>query len=161
VNVLPIESQEPHVVELKDGRLMMILRTYEQCLGKSYSTDGGETWSKAELIRELKSSPNASPTNVKRIPSTGDLLLLRTTGGEGGRRTPFVAVISKDDGATWQNEKVIAGDPNDDYGYPSLTFVDDFALVFYHKRDGLYVARVGVDWLYQQPTQVTAAESKP
>ena len=40
------------------------------------------------------------------------------------------------------------GDPEDDYGYPSLLFVDDVAIISYHQRDGLHVARIGVDWFY-------------
>lgn len=29
-----------------------------------------------------------------------------------------------------------------------MTFVDDMALISYHQRDGLHVARIGIDWLY-------------
>src|SRR5690606_36685218 len=36
VNMLPIEAQEPHIVELKDGRLMMLMRTYSQFIARSY-----------------------------------------------------------------------------------------------------------------------------
>jgi len=147
VNMLPIDTQEPHVVELKDGRLMMLMRTYSKLLARSYSQDQGNTWSKGELIPTLPISPNSSAINVQRIPKTGDLILLRTTGGT-DNRTPFVSTISRDDGETWSHERVIAGDPEDDYGYPSLTFVGDLALVFYHKRDGLYVARIESDWFY-------------
>jgi hypothetical protein len=78
------------------------------------ASDKGVTWSQGELVKELRISPNASPVTVDRIPSTGDLLLTRCTDGEGGRRTPLVSAISKDDGVTWENEKVIAGDPKDD-----------------------------------------------
>nr|MBP7431864.1 exo-alpha-sialidase [Candidatus Hydrogenedentota bacterium] len=84
---------------------------------------------------------------------TGDLLLLRCSGGpESGPRirTPFVSVLSKDDGDTWENERVLRGDPEDDYGYPSLLFVDGTALISYHQRDGLHLLRVGTDWFYGQ-----------
>lgn len=151
VNMLPVEAQEPHVVELKDGRLLMLMRTYSGTVAKAYSTDRGESWSKGELITELSLPRNSSALNVKRIPATGDLLLLRCAKGpadESGRRTPFVSVLSKDDGATWVNERVIAGDPEDDYGYPGLTFVDDMALIVYHQRDGLHVGRIGTGWFY-------------
>jgi len=56
------------------------------------------------------------------------------------------AAISQDDGQTWINERVIAGDPDDDYGYQKVTFVEDMAIVSYHTRDGLYGARIGIDW---------------
>lgn len=150
VNVLPIEAQEPHVVELKDKRLMMLCRTYSGFVVRSYSDDRGLTWSKGESLHELKLSVNSSALNLDRIPSTGDLVLLRCTGGERGkyRRTPFLSAISKDEGRSWVQERVIAGDPNDDYGYPSLTFLDEVALISYHKRDGLYVAHIPVGWFY-------------
>jgi len=152
VNLLPVEAQEPHVVELKDGRLMMLMRTYSGYVARAYSTDQGETWSEGEAVNELPLPPHStSALNVKRVPSTGDLLLLRCTGGPNEpyrRRTPFASVISKDDGATWANERIIAGDPENDYGYPGLTFVDDMALIVYHQRDGLHVARIGIDWFY-------------
>ncbi len=153
VNMLPVETQEPHVVELKDGRVMMLMRTYSGYVARSYSNDGGKTWSKGEAVPELRLPPNSSALNVKRIPSTGDLLLVRSSDGpkEPPRvRTPFVSVISKDDGATWTNDRTIAGDPEDDYGYPSLMFLDDLALISYHQRDGLHVARIGIDWFYDK-----------
>ena len=150
VNALPIEAQEPHVVELKDGRLMMLCRTYSRFVLRSYSTDKGTTWSKGEAIRELKLPAWSSALNVKRIPSTGDLLLLRSVGGENGLRTPFVSVISKDDGQTWINERIIAGDPQERYGYPSLLFIDDLAIVGYGSNAGSRVARFPVKWFYER-----------
>lgn len=154
VKMLPVEAQEPHVVELKDGRLLMLMRTYSGFVARAYSTDQGASWSVGEPVKGLRLPPySTSALNIKRIPSTGDLLLLRCVDGPqepARRRTPFASVVSKDDGVTWINERIIAGDPEDDYGYPGLTFVDDLALVVYHQRDGLHVARIGVDWFYAQ-----------
>ena len=149
VNALPVEAQEPHVVELKDGRLMMLCRTYSRYVLRSYSTDKGMTWSKGEPIRELKLPAWSSALNVKRIPSTGDLLLLRSVAGENGVRSPFVAVISRDDGETWTNERVIAGDPEERYGYPCLLFLDDQVIVGYGSMAGSRVARFPTRWFYQ------------
>ena len=136
------------MVQLRDGRVMMLCRTYSGYVIRSYSDDEGTTWSQGEAVHSLKLSANSSALNVKRIPSTGDLLLLRSTGTIGRLRTPFVAAISTDDGLTWSSERPIGADPDDDYGYPSLTFIDRLALVSYHKRDGIYVARIGIDWFY-------------
>ncbi|MCC6442965.1 MAG: exo-alpha-sialidase [Armatimonadetes bacterium] len=150
VDMEPHEAQEAHVAELKDGRLMMIFRTYSGFLGRAYSSDKGESWSKGELVKDLKLPANSSAVTADRIPSTGHLLLLRCTGGEGGRRTPFTACVSADEGVTWGHERPIAADPENDYGYQSLLFLDDLAILSYHKRDGLYVARIGIDWFYGQ-----------
>ncbi|MCK5733953.1 MAG: exo-alpha-sialidase [Candidatus Latescibacteria bacterium] len=152
VDILPHEAQEPHVVELKDGRVMLLFRTYSGFVGRAYSTDRGETWSAGELVRDLPLSKRTSAVSVDRIPATGDLLVMRCIGEGGGPegryRTPFVAAVSRDEGRTWINERVIAGDPEDDYGYQSVLFMDDVAIISYHARDGLHVARIGIDWYY-------------
>ena len=148
VDTLPVEAQEPHVVPLRDGRVMMLCRTYSGCVVRSYSADEGVTWSQGEAVRSLTLSTNSSALNVKRIPATGDLILLRSTGTKDRLRTPFVSTISRDEGVTWIHQRSIGSDPDDDYGYPSLTFVDNMALISYHKRDGIYVARIGIDWFY-------------
>lgn len=153
VNSLPIEAQEPHVVELKDGRLMMLCRTYSGFVLRSYSKDKGQTWSKGEAIRELKLPVWSSALNIKRIPSTGDLLLLRSTGGAAGFRTPFVSIISKDDGKTWGNERIIASDPKENYGYPCLLFMDGTAIVGYGSKSGSRVARFPVSWFYEDSSK--------
>ncbi|MEA3364299.1 MAG: sialidase family protein [Candidatus Hydrogenedentes bacterium] len=149
-----VETQEPHVVELKDGRLLMLMRTYSGYVVKAYSEDQGQSWGPGIKVPELKlPSHTSSALCVKRIPSTGDLLLLRCSDGpkEPYRwRTPFVSVLSKDDGETWTNERVLMGEPENDYGYPSITFVKDIALISYHQRNGLHVLRVGIDWFYQE-----------
>ncbi len=144
------EVQEPHVVELTDGRLMMMFRTYSGFCGRAWSDDRGESWSKPEAVHDLPMTPRASAITVDRIPATGDLLLLRCRGwGEDERgRTPFVSAISTDEGRTWGRERIIAGDRDNDYGYQSVDFVDDLAVISYHHRDGLHVARIGIDWFY-------------
>jgi sialidase-1 len=150
VDMNPIEAQEPAVVELKDGRIMLTFRTYSGSAGRAFSSDRGKTWSAGEMVKEWNLPPGGtSPFNIDRIPKTGDLLMTRCTGLTERRRTPFVAAISKDDGKTWSADKVIAGDREDDYGYQSVLILGDLALIGYHKRDGLYLARVGIDWFYQ------------
>jgi len=150
VDMDPMEAQEAHVEALKDGRLLMIFRTYSGFVGRAFSGDRGAVWSPGELVKELPISANACAVTVKRIPTTGDLLLIRTTAGEGGRRTPLVSVISRDEGQTWGNPRTLAGDPDDDYGYQSVTFLPEknVCAMSYHARDGLHVARVGIEWFY-------------
>lgn len=161
-----VEAQEPHLVELKDGRVMMLFRTYSGYVGRSYSDDRGRSWSPGEPIETLPLPTNSSALNVSRLPSTGDLLLVRST-GNGGRepgehprvynrldgnkhlvRTPLTTMISQDEGASWGNERILAGDPYGDYGYPSVLHLDEATLVSYHALDGLHVARISPDWFY-------------
>ena len=138
VNILPVEAQEPSVVELKDGRLMMLMRTYSGYAARSTSRDQRVTWSPGQAVKELILSPGSSAMSLKRIPSTGDLLLVRTTGGEPPNRTPLVSAVSTDDGKTWTHERTIAGDPKEMYGYPCVQFVEDVALIGYSSRAGAH-----------------------
>lgn len=152
VDLHPVETQEPHVVELRDGRVMMICRTYSGYPVRALSKDGGKTWSAGERLAGVPTSRNAGALTVERIPKTGDLLLLCQTGeGKTGRyRTPFSAYLSSDEGTTWTFARNLAEDPDNDYGYQSLMFLGDLALISYHTRDGLHVARIGIDWFYEK-----------
>ena len=63
-----VTVQEPGVVELRDGRLMMYCRSNGGSQYVSHSQDGGETWSPLGPSRII--SP-LSPASIKRIPQTG------------------------------------------------------------------------------------------
>ncbi len=155
VDMKPVEVQEADVVELKDGRLMMFARTYSGYPVRAYSKDKGETWSKGEPMKELK-MPYAGLPTVRRIPSTGDLLFMwiseRSVDKENpkiARRCALSSCISKDEGKTFLHKRHIARDPEDDFGYQAVEFLEgDIALAGYHARDGLHVARIPIAWFY-------------
>ena len=132
-----ITVQEPGVIELKDGRLMMYMRTNAGCQYLSYSQDGGETWSPAEP--SSLASP-LSPASIARIPWTGDLVCIWNdhSGAHeypAGRRTPLCRAISRDEGKTWSQSEVLEGDPDGWYCYTSITFVRDRMLLAYCAGD--------------------------
>jgi sialidase-1 len=156
VDMQPIEVQEADAVELKDGRIMMFARTYSGHPVRAYSGDGGETWSKGEVIKELV-QPYAGFPTVRRIPATGDLLFIfcgeRSTPPDGGSplRSGLTCAVSQDEGRTFIHQRNIAHDPKDDFGYQCVEFIGkDLALVGYHAREGLRVARIGIDWFYEK-----------
>lgn len=92
--------QEPCVVELKDGRIMMFLRTDAGVQYQSFSEDSGETW----ILARAGNIPSPrSPASIERIPSTGDLLLVWNNNGTEQRRTSLCVAISTDEGRTWEN----------------------------------------------------------
>ncbi|NLY03129.1 MAG: exo-alpha-sialidase [Rhodopirellula sp.] len=162
VDMHPVEVQEADAVELKDGRVMMFARTYSGYPVRAYSDDQCQTWSKGEPIAELP-MPYAGMPTVRRIPSTGDLLFIwiseRSQDSENpqiNRRCALTAAVSKDEGKTFGPFRHIARDPEDDFGYQCVEFLeDDTVLVGYHARDGIHVARIKTDWFYKQP-QATA-----
>ena len=160
-----VTTQEPGVVELKDGRVMMFIRASGGCQYLSYSSDRGDTWS-VPVTSEIKSP--VSPATIKRLPSTGDLLLVWNDhagipAGLRGRRVPLSTAISKDDGKTWQCVKVLEGNPQGHYCYIAIHPVNDAVLLGYCAMAGLghsRVTRVPVAWLYA-PAPVEKIKPEP
>lgn len=152
-----VTFQEPGVVELKDGRVLMFIRTREGNQYQAWSSDGGLTWSKPEPgpIR----SPQ-SPATIERLPTTGDLLLAWNDHSAipdelRGKRTPFCVAISQDEGKSWKGVKILEDDPNGWYCYTAMTFVGDRVLLGHCAGDrrtgGLNTTQITsfpINWLY-------------
>ena len=151
-------ADEAKTVELRDGRIMMVIRNQLGHLHRSYSSDDGVHWSEPEPMPLVSSE---SPAAVKRIPATGDLLILwnntydpANRAHHYGGRSSLVSAVSGDEGNTWQNIKSIENDAEHDFGYPTITFVKDEVLLTYyvaqdnHRRWSLKVNIVPVDWFY-------------
>lgn len=151
-------AMEPEVVELSGGTLLMHIRTQLGHIAVSQSFDGGESWSEARSwgVR----SPEA-PATLRRIPSTGDLLLIwndtyRNGEGHGGKRTPLTAAISADDGKTWRLRRDIETDEMHTYAYTSVVFDRGRALLSYYVRDeakGEISTRfrsIPIGWFYEE-----------
>ena len=136
--------EEPSVIELTDGRILMLGRTYLGQVFKSYSDDAGDTWMEPQPTG-LTLVP--SPTNVRRIPSTGDLLVVwnQTSRWEymiGLYRHRLTCAISRDEGETWEHHK-------------NLESLDDTA----HVEPDLI--EVGLDGGYRQPVDRTRYHRAP
>jgi hypothetical protein len=152
-----LTMQEPGVVELKDGKLLMFCRTPHGSQYVSHSEDGGVTWT--PLAASNIVSP-LSPASVERIPKTGDLLLVwnnheKIADELRGKRTPFNVAISKDEGRTWERTKTLEDDPHGWYCYTAVEFVGDHVLLAHCAGDrrtgGLnttQITRFPLDWLY-------------
>lgn len=151
--------QEPLVLELKDGRVLMLCRTNAGAQYRSFSADGGVTWSPVERTALL--SPT-SPATVERIPGRDDLLLVWNDHSAidealKEKRTPLTAAFSKDDGATWQVVKTLEDHPGGWYCYTAMDFTAEHVLLSYcagirgEKENGLQttkVIRLKLDELY-------------
>ena len=153
-----VTLQEPGVIELQDGRLMMFARTDDGSQYLGWSPDLGETWSQpiASSIR----SPQ-SPATIERIPGGSDLLMvwndhagipesLKT------RRTPFSVALSHDDGKTWTKSVSLEDDPNGWYCYTALDFLGDRVLLGHcagDRRNGglnsTQITSFDMAWLYE------------
>ncbi len=127
-------AMEPEVIELRDGRVMMIMRNQLGYISTSYSKDGGDQWSAPSKLSSII-APEA-PATMRRIPSTGDLLLIwnnnfKAGRGHGGKRTPLTAAVSSDEGKTWRHVRNLEANGDRTYSYPSLVFVKDRAVLSY------------------------------
>ncbi len=116
---------EPYVVELRDGCLLMYMRTQLGAIFQSQSTDQVVTWSKPQTTG-LR-APESMPC-LTRIPRTGDLLLVWNHSDYDpqfdhfGKRMPLTVGISRDDGHSWQNIRDIETDPEFEFTNPSCYF---------------------------------------
>lgn len=144
-----IITQEPGLVELDNGQILMYSRTMSNLQYFSYSEDKGETWSAVEP-GNLKSP--CSPASIARIPSTGDLLVVWNDNGADQKRTPLNIAISQDEGKTWINNKILENDPEGSYCYTAIHFMenDDVLLGYFNwATTGVTIKKIDLDWVYQ------------
>ncbi len=153
-----IITQEPGVIELKDGRVLMYARTFHGRQWYYYSSDECATWTKGEPSTLW--SP-ASPATIERLEN-GDLIVawndhegrkaLRDMSRRGmGIRVPLTLAISKDEGKTWINRRNLEGYHRGLYCYPAFHFEKDYFLLQYF-GNGLSnsrITKVPLSWMYE------------
>ena len=91
-------AMEPAVVELRDGRVWMLVRTTMGRFWQAFSTDDGLHWS--GLGPSAIESPSA-PCYIRRLASGRLLLVLNDTMATTKKRDTLSAALSEGDGATW------------------------------------------------------------
>jgi sialidase-1 len=141
-------TQEPGVIELKNGDIFMFVRTTAGVQYISSSKDKGETWS--DFIPSNIKSP-CSPASIARIPSTGDLLMVWNDNGITQKRTPLTVAISKDEGKTWEKLKNIEDDPGGTFCYTAIHFTGENVLLEYSNwaNMGSTLIMLNLDWIYK------------
>lgn len=135
---------EPAVVELKDGKILMLARSGLGTLIKSFSNDGGQTWSepeKTELVSPL------SPFTLHRLPDSRLIVFYNHAVpyqiGSAFPRNPLCYAVSRDEGQTWSPPVIIddtgltdgeEGRPSLQIVYPSAVFLDEGILLLYSRH---------------------------
>ncbi len=146
-----VTTQEPGVIELSNGRVLMYARTNHGQQWFYYSSDGGATWTKGEP--STLRGP-CSPATIKRLKN-GDLIMAwndSSVGGVAGLRSPLALAISKDDGKTWIHRRLLEGAPNGCFCYFAVCEVQGHVLVWYCALNWLKhsrISRVPLTWLYE------------
>ena len=111
-------ADEPNVVQLRDGNLLMFLRNPLGRIYQTTSADRGQTWAYPEPA-VLPSS--LSPCSLERVPENGYTKKTQRAGDlicvwnnvsheeikRGFRRGRLCSAVSMDDGSTWTNVRTI------------------------------------------------------
>jgi hypothetical protein len=148
-----IALQEPGLLPLKDGRLLMYARTNAGSQYFCYSTDEGETWT--QPTPSALAAP-LSPATLKRLPN-GDIVAIWNNKANTWRglplRVPLTMAISKDEAQTWLHVKNLEASQAGWFCYTGAIVVGDNLLLAYNcKTRALLNARittVPLSWLYE------------
>lgn len=125
---------EPHLIEMPDGKLICHIRAENDNLFTTYqsvSYDKGRTWSYPERILD---ETGGAPPHLKLLSSG---VLISTYGR---RKQPYgiMAMVSLDNGESWETDlRLFENTQSDDLGYPTTVEFDDGTLltVFYTRKD--------------------------
>ena len=152
-----VRYAEPTVVELAGGTVAMFIRTDTGFIHVAHSRDGGDTW---EMHNDWGPASTYSPCMVRRVPDSNDLLLIWNNHGI---RSNLTAATSSDDGASWENYRILEEQESwpmaRSHTYPSLAFLHGNAHMTYwethpHPDAGrlfhLVYRRQPVSWFYER-----------
>ena len=147
-----VHPQEPGVVELLDGRVLMWCRSPGGYAYRAVSRDGGETWGPYEAIPEF--AMPCSPQSIKRIPGSERLIMLFNNrdgiphgSSQFSWRRPLSIAVSDDDAVTWQLHGQLEPDTVPSNCYYSICFHGEHVIFTYYegvmhtRRDGSFVPR--------------------
>ncbi len=124
---IPDRHYDEHkVIEKKDGSLWMLVRAHYG-IGQSYSYDKGKTWTPGEPTK--LGGPSAR-FHISRLAS-GNLLLVNHYKFTG--RGNLTAMISKDDGGTWEGFLTI--DERNAVSYPNAAQDTDGTIYIIYDRE--------------------------
>lgn len=123
----PHWALENMVVELRDRRLWMLIRTGGGVLWESFSSDRGRTWT------EAKATTIANPGSrffLRRLKS-GSLLLVNHYRFQG--RSHLTAQLSRDEGKSWNDGLLL--DERSGVSYPDAVEAKDGTISVIYDRD--------------------------
>jgi alpha-L-rhamnosidase len=116
----PIDCIQPSILQLRDGRLQVLMRTHNARLAQSFSSDDGETWSPVTLS-EVEN--NQSGTDAVTLRDGRHVLVYNNFETlpltKKGPRTPLSLAVSED-GRAWSHWLTLEDAPTGEYSYPAI-----------------------------------------
>lgn len=169
-----VTVQEPGVVELKDGSLLMYVRTNRRAQWGLRSSDGGATWGDAAPLPLV--SPNLAPATIARLADGNLVAVWNDYSGKSAapdwvsfaeQREPFSVAWSKDDGRTWSESRTVEADPPGVRPrlcccYFAVREMGDAIYVFHCHHNGLktsHLTKIPLAWIYGENSTSVSAES--
>jgi len=151
-----VQTQEPGIIELQDGSVLMYIRANTGYQWYAVSRDAGQSWS------EVSPAPYVGPLSPATMRRLADGRILNIWNDHEGRedlgqaRTPLTLAVSSDEGKTWDARKVLEGsyDPERKrhfhYCYTAALVLRDRILLAYCAEDNLQhlrITSVPLTWL--------------
>lgn len=146
---------EPSLVELRDGRVWMVIRTNLDRFWEAFSDDGGLNW---RIIRPTTIDASSSPPYVTRLASGRLILFWNRLYPEGQtsyqrrsgkysevagswHREELSVALSDNDGITWSTPRIVAREPKKWLSY-SYAFEPQPGVIWLFSLQGKFAAQV-------------------
>ena len=115
---------EPSIVELADGEILMVMRNGSSRHYESRSRDGGLTWAPP---RPSSLTGHNTPTGLWRLDRSKEIIAIWNNSPV--YRRPLSVAISSDGGHTWSIPRNVAESDGPQVSYPSITQAADGTIV--------------------------------
>lgn len=136
---------QPSVLKYADGRLQALCRSKNRAILQTWSTDGGETWSK---MTKTSLPQNNSGTDAVTLADGRQLLVynhvLPPDGKYKGVRTPLNVAVSED-GEHWSAALVLEDTPDSKFSYPAVIQTSDGLVHILYTWNRIKIKHIVVD----------------
>ena len=150
-NIQP-HANECQVAELTGGRILLNFRSYfgRNLRGRSWSSDGGMTWSEPQDDPQLTGPVCQASLLRYSWPDTGGRSRLLFSNPAATERVRMTVRLSYDEGESWPVSRLLHPGPS---AYSSLAVLPDGAIACLYERgdesayETITLARFSLDWL--------------
>ena len=152
-NIQP-HANECQVAELTDGRILLNFRSYfgRNLRGRSWSSDGGMTWSESQDDPQLTEPVCQASLLRHSWPESGGRSRLLFSNPAATERVRMTVRLSYDEGESWPESRLLHAGPS---AYSSLAVLPDGTIACLYERgdesayETITLARFGLNWLTQ------------